>query len=732
MSQGSNPRRARRAILLVLALLALLLLSQLLRRALPYAVPLAKSFGELRWLVETSGEYSLPHHTIAIDTKMKTISARKGESEIWSTPAGKSFLGASTGRLDAREHRGSFYFHYQDIENCQNQTVVSIAQAQGSVQVNGTLLCADKERVWRLLLSENQNTDLVLQFTIDPQLDRIYWRAHSPSNEHYFGGGEQFTYFDLKGHVIPIWVSEQGIGRGLQPLTFLVNLLAQSGGTPVATYLSSAQVLTSGLRAFHRQGARYGEFDFRQPGEVVFDYWDHTAEMMVIQANSPKELLRSTSTYTGRMRALPDWIHSGVILGLQGGTERVRELVKRLADDAVPIAGVWIQDWVGQRTTKIGKQLWWNWELNGNHYPGWTEFTSDLKTKNIKLLGYVNPYLVALPDDSTAKRRLLTEAREHGYLLKDKNGDTLDFKITSFSAAMIDLSNPKAFRWFKSVLKEQLVTQGFTGWMADFAEALPFEAKLSEGEARDFHNLYPVKWAQVNREAIDELPNASDFVFFTRSGFSNSPAYSTLFWTGDQTVTWDEFDGLKTALTSLLSSGLSGATLNHSDIGGYTSFALPVFSLVRSEELLIRWMELNAFTAVFRTHEGNQRENNVQVYDTRQTRAAFAKNAQLFKSLFAYRKKAIAEAAVEGWPVVRPMWLEFPGETEVLTNHRQFMLGSEILVAPVLEPGKTTVDVFLPKGRWQHLLTGEEFDVSISQWRNVSAPIGQPAAFLRQ
>ena len=146
-------------------------------------------------------------------------------------------------------------------------------------------------------------------------------------------------------------------------------------------------------------------------------------------------------------------------------------------------------------------------------------------------------------------------------------------------------------------------------------------------------------------------------------------------------------------------AGLSGATLNHSDIGGYTSFALPVFSMVRSEELLMRWMELNAFTTVFRTHEGNQRENNVHVDDTPQTRAAFAKNARLFKSLFEYRKKAITEAAVDGWPVVRPMWLEFPLELEVLTNHRKFMLGSDILVAPVLEPGKTTVDVFLPKGR---------------------------------
>src|SRR5690606_16389679 len=113
----------------------------------------------------------------------------------------------------------------------------------------------------------------------------------------------------------------------------------------------------------------------------------------------------------------------------------------------------------------------------------------------------------------------------------------------------------------------------------DFGEGLPADAVLQNADARTFHNLYPVEWAKVNRETIDELEDAGEHVFFNRSGFTESPSQATLFWTGDQSVTWDQYDGIKTALTSLLSSGLSGAVFNHSDIGGYTAFKFPLFPL---------------------------------------------------------------------------------------------------------------------------------------------------------
>ena len=104
-------------------------------------------------------------------------------------------------------------------------------------------------------------------------------------------------------------------------------------------------------------------------------------------------------------------------------------------------------------------------------------------------------------------------------------------------------------------------------------------------------------------------------VFFNRAGFTRSPGHNTLFWLGDQ-LDWRAEDGIRSGVAGLLSSGFSGISQNHSDIGGYTTtavpglpFKIPLLDHRRSPKLLRRWIELNAFTAVFRT-QGNQPARN--------------------------------------------------------------------------------------------------------------------------
>lgn len=127
------------------------------------------------------------------------------------------------------------------------------------------------------------------------------------------------------------------------------------------------------------------------------------------------------------------------------------------------------------------------------------------------------------------------------------------------------------------------------------------------------HNRYPELWAQLNREFVEDWKSKQvgkdnegpeeALVFFMRAGFRGSPKWGMLFWEGDQMVSWQLHDGIKSAVVGLLSSGLSGYPFNHSDIGGYCAVNIPFIKYKRSEELLLRWMELNAFSSVFRTHE---------------------------------------------------------------------------------------------------------------------------------
>jgi alpha-glucosidase (family GH31 glycosyl hydrolase) len=186
-------------------------------------------------------------------------------------------------------------------------------------------------------------------------------------------------------------------------------------------------------------------------------------------------------------------------------------------------------------------------------------------------------------------------------------------------------------------------------------------------------------------------------------------------------------------VTGLLSSGLSGYSLNHSDIGGYTAIDSALLKYHRSKELLMRWTELAAFTAVFRTHEGNRPEVNHQIYSDQETLRHFSRFAKVYASWEPYRTELVREAAETGLPVVRHPFVTYPRDPEVYHLDYQFMVGSELMVAPVLDPGEDTVEVYLPAGRWVHLWTGKTYGSPTEGiYETVRAPIGEPAVFFKE
>jgi alpha-glucosidase len=201
----------------------------------------------------------------------------------------------------------------------------------------------------------------------------------------------------------------------------------------------------------------------------------------------------------------------------------------------------------------------------------------------------------------------------------------------------------------------------------------------------------------------------------------------------DHEVSWDEHDGIKSAVTGLLSSGLSGYAFEHTDIGGYTAIDNPALEYHRSKELLMRWTELAAFTTVFRTHEGNRPGVNHQIYSDEQTLRHFARLAGVYAAWKPYRMKLVTRAAETGLPVVRHPFIHYPDDPEVYGLDYQFMVGSEFMVAPVLDPGEDTVEVYLPAGRWVHLWSGEGYgSAEEGVYETVPAPVGEPAVLYKE
>ncbi|XP_065856529.1 uncharacterized protein [Euphorbia lathyris] len=577
------------------------------------------------------------------------------------------------------------------------------------------------------------------------EFNRICLTYASDANESFFGFGEQFSHMDFKGKRVPILVQEQGIGRGDQPITFAANLVSyRAGGDWSTTYAPSPFYMTSKMKSLYLDGYNYSVFDLTKHDKVQIQIHSNSAQGRILYGDSPSELIECFTETIGRPPELPKWIISGAVVGMQGGTEAVHHIWNELKSYKVPISAFWLQDWVGQRETFIGSQLWWNWEVDTTRYNGWKQLINDLGAQHIKVMAYCNPCLAPTDEKPNRRRNHFQEAKELDILVKDKNGDPYMVPNTAFDVGMLDLTHPNTACWFKQILQE-MVDDGVRGWMADFGEGLPVDAVLYSGEDPiSAHNRYPELWAQLNREFVEhwkknrvgkekEDPEEA-LVFFMRAGFRDSPKWGMLFWEGDQMVSWQANDGIKSAVVGLLSSGLSGYALNHSDIGGYCAVSMPFIKYHRSEELLMRWMELNAFTTVFRTHEGNKPSCNSQFYSNHKTLSHFAHCAKMYKAWYFYRIQLVKEASQKGLPVCRHLFLHYPNDRHVhRLSYQQFLIGTEILVVPVLDKGKQNVKAYFPEGEtcsWKHVWSGKLFTEEGSEvW--VEAPVGYPAIFIK-
>lgn len=651
---------------------------------------------------------------------------------VWQTPPGVAPVGAQQVTLQAHEKRGMVRLDETGVQACSSLHLDRAEPQPDGLLLHGQLQCQGQAQALTLRLSAEPaevGQAVRVRATLGPgPAQRLVLHAVSAPGEALLGGGMQASRLDWQGQELPLIASEQGVGRGEQPLTALANLTNDgAGGTDSSSYAAVPHWITSAGRSLFVDTHALVRADARAPGRWSLAVQAGEADWVWRQADGPLSLIQAHTAQVGRMRALPDWVMDGALIGLQGGSEVVSRRLAQLRAAGVPLAGLWLQDWVGQRQTSFGSQLWWNWQLDAQRYPEWPALLAQSRREGWRLLGYVNPFLVELPAGD-ARRRLFDEARQHGYLVPDAQGRPLMSVNTSFSAAHLDLENPRAYAWFKQWLVQELGQRGFSGWMADFGEGLPFEG-LPVGPAIERHNRWPERWAQLNREVLQELGLGADGVVFHRSAWSRSPAYATLFWLGDQMVDWSPEDGLASAVTGLLGAGLSGFSLNHSDIGGYTTLDKPVVRTRRSPELLMRWAEFAAFTPVMRTHEGNLPAANAQITDSPALLAHFARSVRLHGCWREERRRLVQEAVTRGWPVNRLVALHDPSHPEAwAARARSMLVGADLFVAPVLEPGQREVDLTLPRGHWRFLWDGRLADPTRHRW---PAPLGQPAVFVR-
>lgn len=555
----------------------------------------------------------------------------------------------------------------------------------------------------------------------NPAINRFWLRVCADEKERCYGCGEQMSYFNLRGRHFPLWTSEPGVGRDKTTyVTWRSDVENQAGGDYYNTNFPQPTFVSSRHYYLHVDSTAYADFDFRNPDFHELQIWEVPRSVRIEAADTFLELLEKESAWFGRQPKLPDWIYNGLILGVQGGTERSFGLLDKVLEAGIRVAGLWCQDWCGKRVTSFGKRLQWDWQYHKEMYPDLPERIAALHERGIRFLGYINPYLVK-------DGELYREGMERGVFATKADGSEYLVDFGEFDCGVVDFTNPEAFRWFKDeVIKKHSLDLGIDGWMADFGEYLPTDLALHNGNSAMLeHNHWPALWAKCNYEALEETGKLGEAVYFMRAGGTGSQAYCTLLWAGDQSVDFSIHDGLGTVICAALSAGMCGCGLSHSDIGGYTS----LFGNVRTKEVFLRWAEMAAFTPVMRTHEGNRPEQNFQFYDDEECMRRLARLTDVYAMLAPYIKTLVSENAARGIPVQRPLFLHYEEDAACYDIQYEYLLGPDVLVAPVYLAGRTEWEVYLPGDQWVHFWSGREYGAGVHV---IPAGLGDTPAFYKK
>ena len=272
--------------------------------------------------------------------------------------------------------------------------------------------------------------------------------------------------------------------------------------------------------------------------------------------------------------------------------------------------------------------------------------------------------------------------------------------LERFDVAQFDFTAPAGRRAYGGLLREASA-DGHDGWMEDFGEYTPPDARFADGsDGRRTHNRYPT---QYHCAAYRAAPRA---VRFVRSGWTGTAPCAPVVWGGDPSVDWG-FDGLRSTVVNGLTMGLSGVSTWGSDIGGF--FALAENRL--TPELLIRWIQVGAVSGVMRTQANGIRipaSERPQIWD-RGILGHWRRWAKLRTQLYPYLAAADGEYRRTGLPIMRHLALVHPGDRRLAGVDDAFMFGPDLLAAPVLGPGERRRALELPRGRWVDLWRSVRF-----------------------
>ncbi|HAT4300135.1 TPA: DUF4968 domain-containing protein [Clostridium perfringens] len=438
-----------------------------------------------------------------------------------------------------------------------------------------------------------------------------------------------------------------------------------------------------------------------------------------IPGENIKEVVKNYTALTGRMEMPPLWS-----LGYQQcrfsyfSQEEVRELVKTFEEKDIPLDVVYLDiDYMDGFRVMTFKTP---------NFDDAAGLISDLKEKGIRTITIIDPGVKVDEEYDVFKR-----GKEGNHFTKKLDGEMFIGAVWPGDSAFPDFSNKDCREWWKSELKKFISEHGMDGIWNDMNEPCVFnndhktmlETCLHNSdngviEHKEFHNRYGFEMSRCSKEAQEELhPNERGFSM-TRATYAGGQRYSSV-WTGDNMSLWSQ---MRMSISMNANLGISGFSFVGNDVSG--------FGLDSSEELFIRWMEMGPFIPIFRNHSN--------MYTRRQEPWAFGpraekiakKSIELRYELLPYIYDLYYISHKEGLPIFRPMIMEYEKDMNLLNMREQFMLGENMIVAPVLYEGERSKTVYLPKGSWFNYFTMEKLQGG--KWYKIPCELDEILVFVKE
>ncbi|MDQ1913940.1 alpha-xylosidase [Paenibacillus sp. GD4] len=491
--------------------------------------------------------------------------------------------------------------------------------------------------------------------------------------EWVYGLGERFTPFVKNGQVVDIWNKDGGTSseQAYKNIPFYVT----NKGYGVL-------VNQPELVSFEVASEKVKKVQFSVQGESM--------EYFVIDGPTVKEVLGKYTGLTGKPALPPAWSF-GLWLSTSFTTNydeaTVNSFIDGMAERDLPLH-VFHFDCFWMREFH-----WTDFQWDNRVFPDPQGMLKRLKDKGLKICVWINPYIAQ-------RSRLFAEGLRNGYLVKRQNGDVWQWDLWQPGMALVDFTNPEACEWYASYLRG-LIDMGVDSFKTDFGERIPTDVIYHDGsDPVKMHNYYTFLYNKVVFGVLESKLGKGQAAVFARSATVGGQQFP-VHWGGD---CYADYESMAESLRGGLSLGLCGFGFWSHDIGGFEATA--------PAHVFKRWLAFGLLSSHSRLH-GSKSYRVPWAYDEEAVEVTrlFTK---LKSRLMPYLFETAAQAAEQGLPCMRAMLLEFPDDPTCEFLDRQYMLGEQLLVAPVFsEAGE--VSYYLPEGRWTHLLSGETMEGG--RWR---------------